>query len=198
MKTKIVEGFEKVIYKDKESYFLNDKLLLERTFRKFNKTISFVILSSRDFDIKNIEDIVDKIEKLKRCYSIDIVFVVGNEEVLETLNNTYKDRFYKGIISERIYAPVFSSFKCGLKAVSPFTCCAFLIYANRRLENFDILLKMVEEKDGEIVIPVINNKKSHPILFKKDLLKEIITLRKEKGIPYLLRRYSEKIVYLNL
>ncbi len=198
MKTKIVENFEKVIYKDKESYFLNGKLLLERTFSKFNETISFVVLSSRDFDIKNIEDIVDKIGKLKSYYSIDIVFVVGNEEVLEALNNTYKDRFYKGIISERLNAPAFASFKCGLKAVSPFACCAFLIYANRKLENFNILLKMVEEKDGEIVIPVIDNKKSHPILFKKNLLKEIITLRKEKGIPYLLRRYSDKIVYLNL
>jgi len=61
VRTRIFESFEKEIFKDKEAYFLRGKLIFERIFKRFRKTVSFVILSSRDFDITRIEEITKKL-----------------------------------------------------------------------------------------------------------------------------------------
>jgi len=195
MKVKIIENFEKEFFGNKEVYTLNHKVIFEKRFFTFRKTLSFVILASKDFNLEKVKAIVNEIENLKMLFNLDVVFVVGNKSDLLLLNGEYKDKFYKGVISEKVNAPVFASFKCGLKAVSEESLGVFLIFANRKEEKSENLLKIFSGVTSEksIVVPVKLGKKTHPILFSKALIKDLLSLRKEKGIPYVLKKYSNLI-----
>jgi len=50
----------------------------------------------------------------------------------------------------------------------------------------------VVDMSGEIAIPIIENKKSHPVAFKASLIPNLLDLRKEKGIPYLIKEVQRQ------
>ncbi len=195
MKSKIFDDFCVEFLKGKKVYIKHGKPIYEETVRSIRTPFSFLILSSKMFDLGQIKKIVSSIEALSLDYKADIVFVVGKKEHISLLKEAFNDRFYKSILSENPEAPVYSSIKLGLKCISPYSEGAVIIYGNRDVAATQDLKKILYTILGGalITIPVRNGKRAHPVAFKKELFPELSDLRKEKGIPYILRKYNSQI-----
>ncbi|MFU2158591.1 NTP transferase domain-containing protein [Caldisericum sp. AR60] len=200
MKIKINDEFVIELFGRKKVFKLKGVPFFEFEFQSKRPYISFIILAAKDFSSKKIKDIISVIESLKQKYILDIVIVVSNEKDLDELQRVFPKSFYKVNISDALENPVFSSVKCGIRAVSPYSIGAVLIFANRPTLTPDVLEKLIYaiQKGNLISIPIKDNKRTHPIAFSSLLFNVIKNLRKEKGIPYMLRKYRENISYVEI
>ena len=194
MKVKILDDLSVEFERGKKVY-KNGRVFYSYCIDSGRIPFSFIILSSRGFDLERIKSIALVIEDLNLTYLTDIVFVVGDENALKYLSEVYRDRPYKAIVSHSAGNPVFSSLKCGLKAVSMRSKGAVVIFANRPAPTVATLKKIVDAtlSGGEIVIPVKNGKRTHPIAISKDMFETLKNLRKEKGLPYILRKDLDRV-----
>ena len=195
MKNKIFDDFSVDFSKGRKVYIKHGKPIYEESVRSIRTPFSFLILSSRMFDLGHIKKIVSSIEALFLDYETDIVFVVGKKEYVSLLEEAFRDKFYKSILSENPESPVYSSIKLGLKCISPYSEGAVIIYGNRDVIAPQDLKKILDTilSGALITIPERNGKRAHPVAFKKELFPQLSDLRKEKGIPYILRKYSTQI-----
>jgi CTP:molybdopterin cytidylyltransferase MocA len=195
MKSKIFDDFYVEFSKGKKVYVKNGEPIYEEAVRNIRTPFSFLILSSRMFDLGHTRAIVSSIEALSLDYEADIVFVVGKKEYISLLEQAFSDKFYKSILSENPESPVYSSIKLGLKCISPYSEGAVIIYGNRDVIATQDLKKILDTilSGVLITIPVRNGKRAHPVAFNKELFPQLSDLRKEKGIPYILRKYSTQI-----
>ena len=195
MKSKIFDDFYVEFSKGKKVYIKYGKPIFEVAVSSIRTPFSFLILSSRMFDLGHISKIVSSIEALSLDYEADIVFVVGKKEQVSLLEEAFHDKFYKSILSENPGAPVYSSIKLGLKCISPYSEGAVIIYGNRDVVATSDLKAIIDTilSGALITIPVRNGKRAHPVAFNKELFPQLSDLRKEKGIPYILRKYSTQI-----
>ncbi|BAL81624.1 NTP transferase domain-containing protein [Caldisericum exile] len=195
MKVNIGNTLEVEFFGRKASYKREEKLIYESVLPSIREAVSFIILYSKGFDLERAINIANEIEKLSNEYYPDIIFVVGSVSHLNAIKKVYDKKFYKCVISEKVYAPIFSSFKLGLRLVSPYSIGSVLILGSRQIPEAHILIRLIEQlrKGSKIVVPVKDGKPTHPIAFNKLMFDELATLRKEKGIPYILKRYEELI-----
>jgi len=100
--------------------------------------------------------------------------------------------FIRASSRRTLKTPVYSSIKLGLKCISPYSEGAVIIYGNRGVAATQDLKKILDTilSGALITIPERNGKRAHPVAFKKELFPELSDLRKEKGIPYILRKYN--------
>jgi len=69
------------VFKRKKVYIKHGKPIYEETVRSIRTPFSFLILSSKMFDLGQIKKIVSSIEALSLDYKADIVFVVGKRSI---------------------------------------------------------------------------------------------------------------------
>ncbi|GAB6137885.1 nucleotidyltransferase family protein [Halanaerobaculum tunisiense] len=60
---------------------------------------------------------------------------------------------------------------------------------------FNLVLKECLSKQPEIMVPVVNGSRGHPLLINTDLISEIYDLEKEGGLRNLLCKYPDKIYH---
>jgi CTP:molybdopterin cytidylyltransferase MocA len=200
MKVNLGKHFE-VEYRGNKKIFRKDgKIFYEYTIPFIRETCSFIILFSRNFDIEKIKGIVNSIEKLRMDFDTDIIFVVGSNSDELALSGVFKEKFYKCVVSEKVDAPIFSSFKSGLRHVSSNSIGAVLILGSRALPEEETLRKIVGtlKTGASIVVPVKDGKRTHPVAFNRNFFDKLLSIRKEKGIPYILKNYENLIEFVEI
>ena len=60
----------------------------------------------------------------------------------------------------------------------------------------DALLQVFNDAETSIVIPSFQNKRGHPVIFGRNLFKEILEAPLKKGAVDLIRKYQKEITYL--
>ncbi len=164
----------------------------------FYPKFSTIVLAARRFDKESIKKIVN-IFGQKEIY--ELIFVVGNEENKNWLINNIDILNGKVALNPNPSDVLYTSIKIGLRAISEkadFISLQFSTLSNIKKDTIDLIIKKIIKSDNEIFIPVYENKKGHPIIFKKTLKSVLCNLRKEKGLPYILKKYKEKIEYIEV
>lgn len=175
-----------LIYKKNKIFYSLKKDYLQHRF-------SVIILSARGFNFENIKKIV---EIFSFSLITEYIFVVGNENDKNIILENFKSLNGKVIINPEPSDVIYSSLKIGLKAVSRranFIILQFSSSYKIKKETVKTLIDRSKISKKDIIIPTYNEKKGHPIIFNSKLIPLFITLRKEKGLPYLLRNYKNCI-----
>lgn len=155
------------------------------------RSVSFIICSARklmpELLLNNL-----KIISSFPFYS-DVVVIVGGKSERNILKRILKDDFAKVVINSDYYDTVYTSIKLGIKAINPRSSHIVVLFIRKEpLDNkvLEQLMKRAFASQDKIFVPLFNGRMGHPIVFSSVLRKELSRLRKEKGIPYLLRKYS--------
>jgi len=119
------------------------------------------------------------------------IIVVGGYKIEEIVRTLEKYKKVKIVFNANYEKGMFSSVKEGIKYIS--TERFFLTPGDYPLINSKLCTLMLDV-EGEIIIPICNNKKGHPILLKKHLINKILNepessnlrdfIRKEKYVTY--------------
>ncbi len=175
-----------VVYKnDKIFYKYKDDFLKYR--------FSLLILSAKNFNLYNIKKII---ETFSFPEITDFVIVVGNDSDKNLIIKNFENLNSKVTVNPEPQDVLYSSLKVGLKAISRrvnFIILQFSSLHNIKKETVKILIEKAIESKKDIIIPTFNKKRGHPIVFKSNLIPLFNSLRKEKGLPYLLKNYKDCI-----
>lgn len=176
-----------------EEVYKNGKIIFSKK-TKFNfPRFSFIILSARKFDKEKIINILNSFNQ-KEIY--EYVFIVGKDEDKDWLLKNLNLLNGKVILNPNPQDVLYTSIKLSIRAISEkvdYICFHFSILSNIKKETVNYLIDRVIKSDKEIFIPTYNSKRGHPIIFKKEMKKILFDLRKEKGLPYILKKYKDKI-----
>jgi molybdenum cofactor cytidylyltransferase len=89
-----------------------------------------------------------------------------------------------------------SSFQTGLTVISGVDA-AFLVLGDEAILNPDLLKTMVETMENNaaslIVSPVHNGKKGHPLLFRRELFGEILSLTGEQTMREIVHGHADRL-----
>jgi molybdenum cofactor cytidylyltransferase len=191
-KVKLPAGF---LYLEKEgvknSYYLNGKKIFETFPLELKDKISVIICTARKLNIEKIKQSIINIKKLNIL--LDIVVIVGNEKDRQSLKRLFKDEFIKVILNKDFQDTVYTSLKMGLRAINPRNSFIVLLFGNQEpleASTYNEIVKRVLPSNRKIFIPTYEGERGHPLVFSSSLLGDLLSLRKEKGIPYLLRKFK--------
>ncbi len=104
------------------------------------------------------------------------------------------------VTNQKTEYPIISPLKDGMGGLNPgddFFVFTFLS-APKAAARLPLICEAVEtcrRQDKLVAMPTLNGKPTHPIALSSSLRDEIIKTRKELGIPYLIRKYADNIVY---
>ncbi|GEM_PF-934490 len=175
----------------KNFYYLNGKRVFEISPLELKEKISVVICTARKLNIEKIEENILNIKKLNIL--LDIVIIVGNEEDKKSLKSLFKYEFIKIILNEHFQDTVYTSLKMGLRAINLKSLFIVLLFGNQEpleTSTYDRIIKTIFSSGKKIFIPTYKGERGHPLVFSNFLLKDLLMLRKEKGIPYLLKKFK--------
>ncbi len=184
-------------YSDGNKVFLNGEEFFDLKFKANFKKFSLLILYARKFNLKNLLILLDV---FSTPIINDVVVVVGDKREekkvreIEFLNG-------KVVINPDPKDVLYSSLKIGLKAVSRRTDFLILHFGTLYKIGKETIDRIIEKSlttKKEILIPTYKERKGHPIVFSRSIIPLLASLRKEKGLPYLLKHYGEKIEYFNV
>ena len=182
------------LFTDGKRVFKNSNIFFDSDIVPDIERVSVIVLYAKGFDLENCKKIVD-------LYSFiqvnDIVFVVGNENEKLLLKNELSNLFSQwikiGVNPNTSSEDFYSSLKMGLRGVSrrtDFVILQFGTMAELKRETILQLMHSAIRLKKDITIPMWENKRGHPIIFSRKLLPILFSLRKEKGLPFLLKHYE--------
>ena len=173
--------------------FRNNSLFCDLSFKVKIKRFSVIVLYARDFSIENSKRIVN----LFTIPSVsEIIFVVGENKSKELIKSEIDICWGKVALNANPHDVIYSSLKIGLRAVSiksDYIVIQFGTMAKLEKETIKNIFTESQKSNKKIFIPIFDGKRGHPIIFSYDLIHLLFSLRKEKGLPYILRHYKNYI-----
>jgi molybdenum cofactor cytidylyltransferase len=138
------------------------------------------------------------LDALKASNINEIVVVLGHEpwEITDILNSRLN---HVGIVINKEYeVGMSSSFKAGLNKTGNAEAVLLVLGDQPILDHHLInrMIELMEEKKSRalIVSPVHKGKKGHPLLFSKELFKEIMDLKRNETIRVIVHRHSDALL----
>jgi molybdenum cofactor cytidylyltransferase len=183
----------------KSSYCLNGKKIFVIDIPRLMGRISVVICTAKKLNVLKIEESICNLKKLP--FLFDIVIVVGRKRDIEIMKSKFREEYIKVILNEDFKDTVYTSLKMGIRAINPETSFIILLFGNQEPLETSTYFRIFENifsSKNKIFIPVYKNERGHPIIFSSLILKDLLALRKEKGIPYLLRKFKYQTEEMDL
>lgn len=183
----------------KRSYHLNSKEIFVIDIPRLMERISVVICTAKKLNVRKIEESIHNLKKLP--FLFDIVIVVGRKKDIETMRSKFGEEYIKVILNEDFEDTVYTSLKIGIRAINPETSFIILLFGNQEPLEVPTYVRIFEKifsSKNKVFIPVYKNERGHPIIFSSLILKDLLALRKEKGIPYLLRKFKSQTEEMDL
>lgn len=154
---------------------------------------SLLILYARNFDIEKFTHVI-------KVFSLDCIY----EKVAVLSKQDFK-KYHSCLAGFDVKVAtcpdpedvVYASLKAGLRAISARTDFIIMHFGNLSEvseETASKICNFAEISKSKIVIPTFNKARGHPIVFNKSLLPQLMSLRKEKGLPYLLKKFSNEML----
>ncbi|MBM7622503.1 nucleotidyltransferase family protein [Sporohalobacter salinus] len=144
--------------------------------------------------IKNIGD--------SRFIDDEIRVVLGAEaNRVESVLKEWGDERLKVIKNNNYKEGMLTTVWQGIKNISDSTEYIMLALGDQPLIGTDIFNEVLEECINErpdIMVPVVNRKRGHPLLINRSLIPEIYDLKKEGGLRKLLHKYPDKIYHFDI
>jgi len=178
----------------KRKYYLKGQIFYECSPLTFERHVSVVVCTARKLTLDILKHDIDTIKSFP--FFTDIVVVVGSESDKNELKEAFKGVFIKVVVNDDVLDTVYTSIKIGMRAVSTRSSLIVLLFGGETCLKKEILIALLERamhSDKVIFVPKFGEKRGHPLVFSKRAFSDLLSLRKEKGLPYLLRKFSKQI-----
>jgi len=159
-----------------------------------DKKVSLILLGAKKCNEKTAKKTITEINKAK--FFSKVVFVYGY--LTKKYINFFNVPDLRIILNKKGYLPIITSLKLGITSLSEKDQFAIFSFLSKPVSSkvfYKIAKKISSVKEG-IVIPLKNQKPTHPVAISKKFFRKIISLRKELGIPYLIRKFKKDIHYI--
>lgn len=144
--------------------------------------------------IKNIAD--------SRFVDDEIRVVLGAEaDRVEAVLKDWKEERLKILRNNNYQEGMLTTVRQGLKNIPDATEYIMLALGDQPLISTDIFNMVLEEclsQRPEIMVPVVNRRRGHPLLINSNLISEIYDLKTEGGLRNLLQKYPDKIYHFEI
>lgn len=130
----------------------------------------------------------------------EIVVVLGHEpeEIIAALKPRLNH--IRIVINEEYQVGMASSLKTGLNQTKNVDA-VLLVLGDQPILDYELINEMIKLMENKIpraliVSPVHEGKKGHPLLFSKELFKEIVNLKKNETIRDIVHKHSDTLVII--
>ncbi|MFH1957791.1 MAG: NTP transferase domain-containing protein [bacterium] len=158
---------------------------------------ALIVLGAKKCNDKNALKSISLINQSANIFS-KIIFVCG------TGTKKYAEYFESGdlriVQNKKTRLPIITSLKQGITALSPDDDFLVFTFLSKPvpLKNFEALLKAVRKsrKTGKgIAILKVKGKPAHPVAISSKYFNVILRIRKELGLPYIIRKFRKDVTY---
>ncbi len=161
------------------------------------KRTALIVLGAKKCNSKDALKSILLINKSAKIFS-KIIFVYGSET--EKYIKFLKGKDLRTVRSEKKQLPIITSLKQGITALSPDDDYFVFTFLSQPVppKNFEALVKAVRKcrKTGKgIVILKINGRPAHPVAMSSKYFNIILRIRKELGLPYIIRKFRKDVTY---
>ncbi len=164
------------------------------------KKPALIVLGAKQCESSVRMQSINNINKSARLFSKTIV--VYSQETESSLGD-FKHQNLMVIATEKKDHPIVTSLKAGIACLDESDTFFMFTFLNKPVKPdiFRQLTAAISEaaiKGKGIIIPVAAGKPSHPIIFSMNYKKNIIKIRKELGIPHIIKRHQTDILYVEI
>jgi len=133
----------------------------------------------------------------KKHYS-KVIYVYSNA-TKKYLSN-FKSADLRAVYNKKNNLPIITSLKCGITALSPSDRYFIVVFLSQPQDKKTLILmsKTVVKNGDKIVILRKNKYPVHPIAFSVKYKTVLIKTRKELGIPHIIKKFKNKIRYVDI
>ena len=161
------------------------------------KRTALIVLGARKCNNKNALKSITLINKSAKYFS-KIIFVYGAGTKKYT--KLFKSVGLRIVQNKKIRLPIITSLKQGITALSPDDDFFVFTFLSKpvSLKNFEALVKAIckSRKTGKgIVILKIKGLPAHPVAISSKYFNVILKIRKELGLPYIIRKFKNDVTY---
>lgn len=179
-------------YSFKGKVFFKGREIFNQGFESNSKNFSLLILYARRFNLKNLLSLLNV---FSTPLINDVVVVVGNEREEQAVKEI---KFLNGkvVVNPDPQDVLYSSLKIGLKVISKntdFLIVHFGTLYNIKKETVNSVIKRALSLKKDVLIPSYKGRRGHPVVFSRTIFPLLTSLRKEKGLPYLLKHYRDRV-----
>lgn len=139
-----------------------------------------------------IEHIILAIKK-SNCFSK--IKIVARGKVLEDIAKKHNIEFIKNENAEKGQS---ESIKLGVKSLENSNSRAIMFFVADQpfLKSKQILklVKIFEENQNKIIVPRVSGKRGNPVIFPKDISKELLDLEGDIGGKFIIKKHEEKVI----
>jgi xanthine dehydrogenase accessory factor len=128
-----------------------------------------------------------------------VILVLGSN--YEAHRQVFKDYPVEIIHNKRYKEGMFSSVRCGLKAVSEAADAVMVLLGDQPMilaAEIDQLIESYRDSEKEIVLATHEKKRGHPVLFGRKFIHEISAYPMEASLRDLLQKHPSEILEINI
>ena len=143
-----------------------------------------------------IENTVDNVCKSK----VDQVIVVTGHEA-DHFKVLLKGRKTRSIFNKDHATGMGSSIVCGVKSISEKSNAIIIFLADQPFISTELINRLLSSytvSNKDILYPVYNNKKGHPVIFSIKYRNDLLKLKGDKGAKEIIKNNPEDIVEINV
>jgi len=164
---------------------------------KNRKGTALIVLGARKCNSKTALKSILLINQAENIFS-KIIFVCGTET--KKYAEFFKSKDLRIVQNEKTRLPIITSLKQGITALSSDDDFFVFTFLSKPvpLKNFETLIKTVRNsrKTGKgIVILKIKGLPAHPVAISSKYFNIILKIRKELGLPYIIKKFRQDITY---
>ncbi|MDO8734672.1 MAG: type II toxin-antitoxin system Phd/YefM family antitoxin [Elusimicrobiota bacterium] len=159
---------------------------------------ALMILGAKKCDPKTAIQSVNTTNSVCDKYYSKIIFIYGNDT--KKYCSKFKTIDLRTVYNKKNNLPVITSIKCGINALSSSDKYFVVVFLSQPQDKKTLItMSNAAIKTGnKIIISRRNGKPVHPIAFSADCKNILIKTRKELGIPHIIKKIKDKIMYVNI
>ena len=153
---------------------------------------SLIILTAKESSLDRARKIITEYEEL---IPIREIIIVGNlSQKLENIQTAKQVKFF---VHKKRKTPIITSVKEALSCISNFSQFAVICPANKMFiekDKLEKMLKTVKNSNIKFAVPLVNGKRTHPVVISKGGFEGIKAVRKELGFRHISKKLFKEVV----
>jgi CTP:molybdopterin cytidylyltransferase MocA len=159
---------------------------------------ALILLAARPCEARIKQESIANLDAVADLFS---KFVVVYSRETEPELQSFKHHNLFVIETAKPTHPIITSLKAGISGLEESDAYFMFAFLNRpvvpaRCRRLTEALSRAEAEGKGIVVPVVGGRPTHPLVFAARYRENILKIRKELGVPHIIKRHREDIFYV--
>ena len=141
---------------------------------------------------------INSINSICKKYYSKVIFVYG--DATKKYRSNFKTDDLRTVYNKKSNLPIITSLKCGITALSSSDKYFVVVFLSQSQDKKTLMTmsNAAINSGNKIIISRKSGKTVHPIVFSADYKNILIKTRKELGIPHIIKKFKDKIMYVDI